>query len=71
MLDTRLGASFTTALPFIFALLAISVIGPANVLENDGLKPGFTLLDDVPVDLDRSEGKPPCELAVCLDGQPR
>ena len=47
MLDTRLGASFTTALPFIFALLAISVLGPSNVLVIDGLKPRFTL-DDMP-----------------------
>ena len=42
MLDSRLGAAFTIALPFILAALAISIFGEPNVLVETGLQPSFT-----------------------------
>ena len=46
MLQSRLGASFTTAVPFIFAVLVISVFSANNLVTVDGLKPNFSI--DIP-----------------------
>ena len=46
MLQSRLGASFTTAVPFIFAVLVISVFSANNLVTVDGLKPDFSI--DIP-----------------------
>ena len=44
MLQSRLGASFTTAVPFIFAVLVISVFSANNLVTVDGLKPDFSIV---------------------------
>ena len=46
MLDSRLGASISLSLPFIFAMIALSVFGEKNLLTTKGFQPMFDV--DIP-----------------------